>query len=210
MIERWYVARSTSAGRKPKGLRVEGLWNPGQSQLRGWVGHPRSWLGNHFLSAYMLVLPAECENVLRLNIFTLRCGGWERKDRRRREEKGMTGVRGGGGVLERGGCVGSSPCRKDLTLFASIILPFAETLNLLVRPKQPVGVMHSSQKRPVVYKRKTAENTSRGNQRSLQSIVQALGARTWQGLGYHFIRCEPLYRDHPGRTPAVSRGDQIR
>ena len=33
MIERWYVARSTSAGRKP-----EGLWNSGQSQLRGWVG----------------------------------------------------------------------------------------------------------------------------------------------------------------------------
>ena len=43
----------------------------------------------------------------------------------------MTGVREGGGVLERSTHAGSSPCRKDLTLFVSIILPFAETLNQL-------------------------------------------------------------------------------
>ena len=37
-----YICLYMIAGRK-----AEGLWNPGQSQLRGWVGPPRSWLGNH-------------------------------------------------------------------------------------------------------------------------------------------------------------------
>ena len=75
----------------------------------------------------MLVLPAECEDVLRLNIFTSRCGGWERKDRRRRKEKGRPESVEVVVSSREMHVPGSSPCRRDFTLFASIILPFAET-----------------------------------------------------------------------------------
>ena len=148
---------------KAQGPSGRGIVESG-TESAAWVGGASYEAGSETISfRLMLVLPAKFEDVLRLNIFTLRCGGWERKDRRWRKEKGMTGVRGGGGILER--CM----CRIFLNVaktFNSLCFDHSslrrDSLNLLVRPEQPVGVMHGNQKRPVMYTRKTAENTSRG------------------------------------------------
>jgi len=56
------------------------------------------------------------------NIFS--CGVVGGKEK---ENGGRTGVRGGGSALERGARAGSHPCRKDITLFAPIVPPSAET-----------------------------------------------------------------------------------
>ena len=94
--------------------------------MGGWDHHKA---GSETIPSAYAGLPAECEDILRISSFRGVVGG-ERKERRRGKE-GITGVRGGRGVLERGARAGSPPCRKtSLSLlrsfFSSPRLPIFE------------------------------------------------------------------------------------
>ena len=49
--------------------------------------------------------------------------------KRKGRGRGVTVGRGGGGFLRRGMSAGSPSCHKDISLFASIVPPFTETIN---------------------------------------------------------------------------------
>ena len=95
------------------------MWNP--VEAAAWAGGPTK-----------LDLPGSQRPMLvgQLSVKTSVCDGCLQRgavggEKKMRNDGGMTGVRGGECVLERGARAGSPPLRKDITLFAPIVPHYA-------------------------------------------------------------------------------------
>jgi len=100
--------------------------------MGGWV--PRSWFGNRLLRP-KLVFGQRSAKLFWLDRISSRVVWLVGK--RKGRGRGVTVGRGGGAFLRRGMSAGSSSCHKDISLFASIVPPSAETINFYDMLRNP-------------------------------------------------------------------------